>query len=213
MSRYETEEEQIEAIKSWWKKNGTQLLTLILVVVVAISGWRYWNHQQAVKATNASAIFEILQANMQQGTFGEVSREGLKLIQEQPESPYASGAALLLAKFSLDKGDVGEAKHHLEWVRVNGADAALKQVATLRLARLLADQKEYSQAQEMLTSISSNQLPAAEKANFDYVSGLIALGQEDKDAARQSFAKVVENMDASKTLKGIAQIQLDDLAA
>lgn len=213
MSRYETEEEQIEAIKSWWKKNGTQLLTAVLVVVVAISGWRYWNHHQAVKATNASAIFEVLQANMQQGTFGEVSREGLKLIQEQPESPYASGAALLLAKFSLDKGDLDDAKQQLEWVRTQGADEALKQVATLRLARLLADQKDYSQAQETLNSISAKQLPVAEKANFDYVSGLIALGQEDKEAARQAFSKVVENTDASKTLKGIAQIQLDDLAA
>ena len=87
MSRYDTEEEQVEAIKTWWKKNGTQLLTAILVVVLAVSGWRYWTNTQYVNSVNASSINELLQANYQQGSFGEVSREALKLMQEQPESP------------------------------------------------------------------------------------------------------------------------------
>ncbi|HHS99638.1 MAG TPA: tetratricopeptide repeat protein, partial [Thiomicrospira sp.] len=63
MSRYETEEEQIEAFKSWWKKNGTQLLSAILVVVLVFSGWRYWTNTKYVESVNASSTYELLQAS------------------------------------------------------------------------------------------------------------------------------------------------------
>ncbi|WP_028486994.1 YfgM family protein [Thiomicrorhabdus chilensis] len=211
MSRYETEEEQVEAIKSWWKKNGTQLLTGLLVIAVAFSGWRYWNHQNQVKSMNASALFEVMQMNLQQGTYGEVSREGLKLIQEQPESPYAAAAAMMLAKYSYEKGEFDTAKQHLEWVRSHAQDDSIKQVATLRLARLLADKQEFSSAQGVLNQVNKESLLPAEKAGMDYVSGLIALGQANLSDAADGFRKVVNNPDASKTLQGIAQIQLDDL--
>lgn len=212
MNRYETEDEQVAAIKSWWKKNGTQLLTAILVVAVAFSGWRYWSSYNQAKAANASAVYELLQANMQQGSFGEVSREGLKLMQEQPQSPYAAGAALLLAKFHIEKGEMDEAKQQLQWVIAHSDDAALKQTANLRLARLQADQKAFDDAKQTLQAIKPDALMTVERGNYDYVSGLIALAQNDLTAARDAFSKVVGNAGASKTLQGVAQIQLDDLA-
>lgn len=211
MSRYETEEEQVEAIKSWWKKNGTSLLTAVLVFAVSFSGFRYWQNYTQVQSMNASSTFEVLQLNMQQGSFGEVSREALKLMQEQPDSPYASAAAMLMAKYSFSKGETAEAQQHLEWVETNSQDAVLKRTAKMRLARILADQKQYDEAMSVLSSVQVDSLNGAEKAHFDYLSGLIALAQQDMKGAAYGFRGVVDNEDASKTLKGLAQIQLDDL--
>ncbi|WP_373019005.1 YfgM family protein [Thiomicrorhabdus sp.] len=212
MSRYETEEEQVEAIKTWWKKNGTTLLSGLLVVAVAFSGWRYWDQKKTAEASNASATFEVLQMNLQQGTFGEVSRDALKLIQEQPESPYAAAAALMVAKYDFEKGEFDEAKQQLEWVRVNSSDDSLQRIATIRLARMLADNKSFSDAKAMLDGVKTEALLPSERGTYDYTSGLIALSQADIDAARDAFKRVVENAEASKSLKGIAQIQLDDLS-
>lgn len=211
MSRYETEEEQVEAIKAWWKKNGTSLLTAILVFVVAFSGWRYWNNYNQVQATNASSLFEVMQLNMQQGTFGEVSREALKLMQEQPESPYASAAAMLMAKYSFSKGEFSEAQQHLEWVNEHAQDEMLKHTAMMRLARVLADQKQFAEAQSVMDKLNAQALLPAEKSHYDYISGLMALAQNDVTSASSAFKAVVENAGASKTLQGLAQIQLDDL--
>jgi len=211
MSRYETEEEQVDAIKAWWKKNGTSLLASVLVLVVAFTGWRYWNNYNQVQATNASSMFEVMQLNMQQGTFGEVSREALKLMQEQPESPYASAAALLLAKYSFSKGEFAEAQQHLEWVNEHAKDTTIKDTAMMRLARLLADQKQFDEAQSVLDQISVSQLNASEKSHFDYILGVIALEKADIPAAIDAFTSVIENKGTSKTLQGLAQIQLDDL--
>ena len=212
MSRYETEEEQIEAFKSWWNKNGTQLLSAILVIVLAFSGWRYWTNTQYVESANASSIYEVLQANLQQGSFGEVSREALKLIQEQPESPYAVGAALLFATYSYDKGDTQEAIDHLNWVANNAEDSALKVTAHIRLARIYTDSKNFTEAEAQLSQLESMNLSGAAKGNLDYATGMVALQQQDSEKAFTAFTAVINNPETEKNLLGLAQIQLDDLA-
>jgi len=212
MSRYETEEEQIEAFKSWWNKNGTQLLSAILVIVLAISGWRYWTNTQYVESANASSTYELLQASQQQGKFGEVSREALKLIQEQPESPYATGAALLFSTYSYEKGDTEEAINHLNWVTNNAADSALKVTAHIRLARIYSDAENLSEAQIQLDKLKAMNLTGAAKGSFDYVTGMIALKKQEAEKAFTAFTAVVANQKTEKNLLGLAQIQLDDLA-
>ncbi len=211
MSRYETEDEQVEAIKSWWKKNGTQLLTLILVGVIAISGWRYWTNAQYVDSANASSLFEVLQANMQRGSFGEVSREALKLIQEQPDSPYAVGAAMMYAKYSLDKGEMAEALTHYTWIAENAKDAQLRNISYINLARIQMDLQQFDDAQKQLAFLTKANLKGAEKSVLDYVSGLLAIAQENPEEARLSFKRVVENKKTESNLLGLAQVQLDDL--
>ncbi len=211
MSRYETEDEQVEAIKSWWKKNGTQLLTLILVGVIAISGWRYWKNTQYVDSANASSLFEALQVNMQRGSFGEVSREALKLIQEQPDSPYAVGAAMMYAKYSLDKGETEEALSHYTWITENAQDAQLRNIAYINLARIQMDLQQFDKAQKQLDFLTKANLKGAEKSVLDYVSGLLAIAQDNPEEALLSFKRVVENNKTESNLLGLAQVQLDDL--
>ena len=212
MSRYETEDEQVEAIKSWWKKNGTQLLSALLVVVIAISGWRYWTSTQYVESANASGLFEALQVNMERGTFGEVSREALKLIQEQPDSPYAVGAAMMYAKYSLDKGETEEALTQYSWITENAKDAQLRNTAYISLARIQMDLQNLDAAQVHLDFLSKASLKGAEKSVLDYVSGLMAIAKSDAESAQLAFKRVVENEQTEANLLGLAQIQLDDLA-
>ena len=212
MSRYQTEEEQIEAFKTWWNKNGTQLLGAILIAVIAASGWRYWTNSQYVSSANASAMYELLQMRSEQGQFGEVSREALKLMQEQPESPYAAAAAMLHAKYSFEKGETDQAIENLTWVTQNASDNSLKSIAHLRMARIYMDSKEFDKAQAQLQAIPAAQLSAVQQSNYEYVSGVLALQQGDADKARQAFKAVVDNAETEKNLLGLAQIQLDDLA-
>lgn len=212
MSRYETEEEQVEAFKSWWNKNGTKLLSAILVLVLAVSGWRYWSNSQYVESANASSMYEQLQANMQNGSFGEVTREALKLMQEQPESPYASGAALLVASYNYSKGEMDEAVEHLKWVIKHSPDAALKLTAHLRLVRIYSDLNKFSEAEAQLTELKSMNLKGATQGDVDYAAGMVAMQQQKTELAYEAFQAVVNNPDTEKNLLGLAQIQLDDLA-
>lgn len=212
LNRYETEEEQVEAIKHWWQKNGIQLLLGVLVIVLAYSGWQYWQNKQYAEAVYASSVFEALQVRSEQGKLGDVVREGLKLMEAQPESPYATGVALILAKFYMNKGEKQRAEENFQWAVEHAPDVALKTVAQLRLARFYAEQKQFDKAQATLSKVAVNQLVEAEKANYDYISAELALLQNNPAEAKAGFAKVVANAKADKNLKAVAQLQLDDLS-
>ena len=212
MSRYQSDDEQIDAIKSWWKKNGTSLLTGILIVVATASGWRYWQNSQFVEKANASATFEMLQVSEAQGSFGDVAREALKLMNESPKSPYASAAALLHAKYSLQKGDQEEATANLQWVVDHAPDVELKAVAQMRMTRLLSQQGQFDDALQMLETIKVPTNALAMVAERSYLKGLIMLSKANLDEARMAFQAVVDNPETDENLRGLAGIQLADLA-
>jgi len=212
MSRFETEDEQVEAIKSWWKKNGTALLTVILVVVVAISGWRYWQNSEFVESANASATFEVLQSRSLQGSFGDVARDALKLMNENPESPYAAAAALLHATYDYEKADIEQAQTNLQWVIDHATSEELKAIAQIRMARLLAQQSKLDDAQAILAKIPRDAEDSALSADIDYLQGLIALSKQELTQAQTAFQSVIDNPNTDDNLRGLAEIQLADIA-
>ena len=212
MIRYETDEEQVAAIKNWWKENSSSLLITLLIAVLSWTGWNYYQNDKRAKAENASAVFNVMQLSMQQGSFANIAREGMKLIKEQPESPYSSGASLLLAKYNLQQNKADEAIKNLQWVVDNSIDTSLVTVAKLRLAKLLLDLGKIEQAKQTLDAIDDTKLLATDKSNVDYAKASIALKNNQIDQAITLLKKVVGNSKAAGNLKILAQLQLDDLA-
>jgi predicted negative regulator of RcsB-dependent stress response len=212
MSRHETDQDQLEMLKAWWAKNGTWLLSVILVVAVSFAGYRYWQSYTYAQAANASALFEVLQISQQNKQFGEVSREARKLMQEQPSSPYAGSAAMMLAQYHWEQGDKQQALDDLGWILTAKQTDEMKQIAKLRLARMFIDMQNFEQAQQQLLSIDTSVINATQKANVDYVTGQLAIAQKDYATAHQALQRVVENEDAFADLKNIARLQMNDIA-
>ncbi|HBQ44684.1 MAG TPA: hypothetical protein DD716_03415 [Thiomicrospira sp.] len=209
---YETDEEQIAAIKEWWKKNGTKLLIALLVVAGSWSGWIFYQNDKMKKSANASAIFEAMQISLERGNFSDISREGLKLLSEQPASPYAAGASFLLAKHSLQQNKPEEAKNHLQWVVDNSKDPSLVLIAQIRKANLLIDSAQYEQAESLLSAINVADLSKAEQGNLAYAKATVALKTNNITEAISLLTEVVNNSATSTNLLNLAQLQLDDLA-
>lgn len=212
MSRYETDQEQMDVLKKWWKENGTSLLIGLLVITLGWSAWTYYKTTQTNKALQGSAVFEAMQVKMQEGQFGDVAREGLKLMEEQPESPYSTAAALMLAKFEWEKGEKAKAEEHLKWVLTNSDDASLKFVATLRLASVYINQGELDKAQSTLDGVKVEQHVPSEQANYQFQVGELALAQQNLEKARTAFKAVVDNEKASANIQNLAKIHMSDLA-
>lgn len=212
MSRNDTDDEQVEVIKQWWQKNGTQLLSGILVVVLAWSGWTYWQNTQLNKGLKASAMFEMLQIRQQQGSFGEAMREGLTLMEEQPDSPYSAGIALMVAKHYFENDKLDLAVENYQWVIDHAPDASLKFIAQSRLLTLYSDQQSFDKAQQVLATINEASLSAAEKANLAFYQAELAFNQGDLTAAKAGYQSVVDNQAAVDAVQNMASIKLADLA-
>ncbi len=59
MEVYSTDEERIDALKRWFGQYGKPLALGLLLAVVAIFSWRYWQTKQLNVAYQASNIYPV----------------------------------------------------------------------------------------------------------------------------------------------------------
>lgn len=148
---------------------------------------------------------------MEQGNFGDVARDGLKLMEDQPSSPYSTGIALLLAKFYFEKEEMDKAIEQLNWVVLNAPEDALKLIARLRMAQMYQGKEDLDQALTALDLAKALTVSTAEQANLDYAFGELYLAKQDLVKASGYFKSVVDNNAASANLVTLARMQLDDI--
>ena len=149
MADHVTEEQQVEAIKKWWKENGMAVIAGLVIGFGALYGWRAWNEHKADQSAEASLLYGSFQAQLKQGG-AEASQNGDKIISEYTATPYAALAAFELAKYAIENNDLAEAKTRLQWVIDNTRQTQMKHSAQLRLASVLSAQGEHDAALGLL---------------------------------------------------------------
>ncbi|MCE3043815.1 tetratricopeptide repeat protein [Legionella sp. 16cNR16C] len=153
MSVYMTEEEQLEAIKKWWNRYSTRITIVLSIILLAVSAYKYWNwHVEKVniQASNAYEHMMVAYSNKDNKSIKSYAND---LITNYSETVYADAARMILAKLLTSHNHFGKARTMLEDVASHSKMKALKQVARIRIARLLVAEKNYDKALEELTSV------------------------------------------------------------
>jgi predicted negative regulator of RcsB-dependent stress response len=151
---YRTEEEQLEALKRWWKENGRSIMIGVVLALAVGFGWQGWQKNQRAATENASLIYQqMLLALSEEGS--AAAERGRSLAEALREShagtTYSQFAALHLARMAVDAGELQEAEAELRGVAAEATVASdIQQVAQLRLARVLAAQGNIEQALALL---------------------------------------------------------------
>ena len=200
MNEYETEEQQVEALKQWWKENGTSLIVGLFVGVSALFGWRYYVEQNNVHAVQASDLYmQVMQSAALKTADDKTIDINNTLINEYSDTPYAALSSLALAKFEYEKDNTDAAVAQLELAVKHANDDQIKQISSLRLARLYIEQKNYTEASTLLA------LPhdVAYDAQYEEIKGDLYTAQGDLAQARMAYDKAInlQGFAASKWLK------------
>ncbi len=199
MDVYTTEEQQIEAIKRWWKANGNSVLIGIAVAIAAVLGWQTWTQGQQTNREQAAVLYgQLIEAAAgvkqkrlaaedegiaeQTATLEHIAEE---LKNDFPDSEYAVFAALAIAKEAVFDANYDKAVEQLSWAKDTTGNQGLKLIANLRLARVLA---QTGQHQEALAQLDSLQ-PGVQTASYEEVRGDIYLAMGDDEKARQAYEK------------------------
>ncbi len=139
---YETEEQQVEALKAWWRENGKAVIAGVALGAVAIGGWSGWARYQESQAVAASNTFSRSIVALQAGD-AETSQEvATEIAEDQPNSLYASYANLAAARAAVETGDLETAAQRLIWVSENSPQDDVSLIAAVRLARVKAALQE-----------------------------------------------------------------------
>jgi predicted negative regulator of RcsB-dependent stress response len=208
MSVYSTEEEQIEAIKAWWKQYGTSVIAGLVLGGAIMGGTKYWMSHQNQKAVAASTEYQVLIDALDKDNLDQVLSRGAALVDQYPGTPYAALAALAMAKAKVEQGKFDEAEGHLQWVIDHGNQPELKHIARLRLAKLLLAEDKADAALAQLGGADPDNFQAA----YEELKGDIYTHQGKTAQARSAYqaalAAMPEGVDRSNL-----QMKLDDLGA
>jgi len=207
MNVYMTEDEQVEAIKRWWKNYGNMLVTSVLVVVIAYFGWQWWQKQQTTVRGKASTAYEQMLVYINEEDKTGVEAVANSLIKDYPKTPYASLAAMILAKQAFYDENFDSAKQQLNWVIANEREEALQQIARLRLARILTVQQQVDEALKVLEIVNDETfMPLVSELRGD-----IYLGRGDFDNARKNYQLAIQAMPEAVGASGLLKMKIDNL--
>jgi predicted negative regulator of RcsB-dependent stress response len=211
MAELRTDEEQVEAIKQWWKNNGSSLLIGIGAALAIVFGWQAWQNHQAQQRTEAANQFVTLMNAF--GTEDETSADTVAFVaktlrDDHADSAYAVYANLMLARVQLmQNSDTEGAVESLQWALEKAVDTQpLALVVRSRLAQAQMALEDYDAA---LATIDGAKDSDAFGAIFAELRGDILLAKGDQNGARDAYLTAREQGEENRS--GVLQLKLADL--
>ncbi|PKI12892.1 YfgM family protein [Colwellia sp. 12G3] len=205
MEIYQTEEQQVEAIKSYWQQNGN---TIIAGIALGFAGFIGFNLYQDNKFEQELAVSDSYQTLIEQSGKNDknFTANGEKFISENGTNSYVTLTALALAKESATHKDWEQVQKQLTAAIESAPTDGIKAIASLRLARVQVQLEQYSDA---LVTLNSN-LPVSFTAAIEEIKGDAYLQQGKNELARSAYQAAIA-ADGIATSPSL-QIKLDDLA-
>lgn len=201
------EQEQLDALKHWWNRYGTQ--TVIAVVLAAlvgggILGWKFWHGRQNAKAAQ---MFQKVVSEMNSNDPKRVDSAAAALADQYGGTIYAARAQLLAAQLNAMAKNPAAAMGELHWVIDNSSDEGLKQAARLQLASMLLDDKKYDEALKLLDA----KHPDAFDSLYLNLKGDVYAAQGKDDAARMSYQHALEHAQSQGRFVSNLRLKLEAL--
>lgn len=201
------EQEQVDAIKSWWKENSSWVYGLVTVSLLAFAGNQFWKQHQGNQATGAASLYAEVMKQTASGDAKLIGDAADALAERFAASPYATRAQLLAAQTSEQADDATRAKARLWWVIEHADEEGLQHVARLKLAAMMLDEKLYDDALKQLGTAH----PAAFDSVYADLKGDVQVAMGKIDDARISYKQALEKADAQAAQRNLIQLKLDGL--
>ncbi|CAG9267366.1 putative membrane protein [Paraburkholderia unamae] len=205
---YHDEQESIESFKAWWTQWGNATTWVVLIVLLALAAWNGWNFWQRRQAAEAAVLYDQVQQAASGSDNAMLTRVASDMEDRFGGTAYAQMTALAVAKSLYMAGDTAGAKAQLQWAADHAKDNEFRQIAKLRLASLLLDEKAYDQGLALI--------PQPDSGPF---KGVVADGRGDllsaagkRDDARAAYKLALDSLpksDASE--RQLIQFKLDAL--
>jgi len=157
-------------------------------VAVGFIGWQGWRWYQSNQAAHASALYETVTKAVQANDAKALRDAAGTLIESFPRTLYASMGALVAARFHFDRNDLKAAKTQLQWVADRSPSDDFKDLARLRLAAILLDEKAYDEALKVLEAKHG----AAYDAQYAALRGDVLVAKNQPAEARTAYQLALE---------------------
>lgn len=198
------EQEQLDDLKAWWQQYGKYVswgLSAVALVVIAVQGWRWYQH---VQAEQASVLYQAVSQADRSDDVAKAKEPATQIEERYARTAYAPRAALLYAKLLYDAGDRPGTKAQLQWVIDHSDEDALKSIARFRLAEALLDEKQYDEALRVL-DVKTDEAFAG---MFADLRGDILVAAGKPAEARAAYQLALSKLDPKSPYRAYVQVKL-----
>ncbi len=196
------EEYRRDRIAQIWKRYQTLIISLAVVIVAAVGGWRYWQHVERSRAEAAAARYQEAIRLAQDGK-GEEAAQILRTLADDSATGYKILARFRLAA-ELAQQRAEEGAKAFDALAADGSvPATLQDLARLRAAMLRLD-ADAAAAQQGLEKLATPTNPWRHTARE--MLGLSALKRGDYDAAGRWFDQIAADREAPQALRSRLEI-------
>ncbi len=193
MPTYETDNEQREMLKKWWRDYGKWLVVAVIIGLAAGLGWRYWQQQQVRVRQQASLLYQQLIVADSQKNRDTVTQMAAELTERYPNTEYAALGNLVAAKSAVNANNLVGAQQKLQWTLEHSKAEAVRQIARLRESRVFLAQNKPAEAQKLLSVVEDKSFQPA----IDEVQGDIYLALGEAAKAHQSYQSAQTGLSAA----------------
>ncbi len=204
---YQTEEEQIEKIKAWWKENGKSIILGLVLGIGGIGGYRFWQSNTAEQAILASMQFEEVVSLSAKDKNKLISKLD-EVESEYAGNSYADLAAFVAIKRLVEEKDYQKAKEQLEWVIANSKQESFVHLARIRLARVLLQMKKPDVALTLIKDKSS-----AFNSTYAEIRGDIYTALNTFTKAKAEYQLALSSLNSGDRRRSIIEMKSNNLPA
>ena len=201
------EQEQLDALKQFWKQYGTLIITLAFLALATFAGVKGWNYYQRGQSEQASVLFGKLEEAVRKNDVAQTGSLGAEIVDKYGSTAYGPMAALLLAKTSHDNGDPAAAATRLLWAIDKARDDETAALARLRLAGIRLDEKKYDEALALLDAKHGQAFAPL----YSDLRGDVLTAQGKPAEARAAYKQALEKSLPNSNYRNVVQIKLDAL--
>ncbi|MBB1427657.1 tetratricopeptide repeat protein [Shewanella frigidimarina] len=187
MEIYSTEEQQVDAIKQFWKDYGTSIVVGAVVGLGGLYGWNTYSDMKVTAAEEASESFQSIVTQSANPAALLVQAESFT--SEHDQQGYQALLELMVAKSAVEAGDLAKAEASFTKVIAAQPGSGLGMVAMIRLARIQAEQNNLGMALATLEQVTDK----AFASQREELKGDFLVRQGDLDKAKSAYQAAVDN--------------------
>ena len=201
------EQEQLDELKHFWSKYGNLISGVLLVVLLCLGGWNGYNYWQRSQAAQAAAMFDEMGKSVAAGDVAKAERTFNDMKDRYARASYTQQAGLALAKMAADAAKPDVAKAALQWVADKSGDEGYAAIASLRLANVYIDAKQYPEALKALDAAKGEAFTALVADR----RGDVLLLQGQRDAAKAAYQTAFKAFDERSEYRRLVRVKLNAL--
>lgn len=203
---YESEEQQVEALKKWWEENGRSVILGVVIGAGAIGGWQWWGSHKLATAQDASDTYAATLSALSEEE-GDVVEAAALAKSEHGDTLYAVMASLAAARGLVEKNDLAGAVTQLQWAVENAEQPDVAVISKIRLARVLGATGDIDAALAMLPTDAA----AVFTGLIEEVRGDLYVAKGESDLARSAYQAALDSGQRTADANAL-NMKLDDLA-